>query len=88
MSASTDDRSVFPALAAPPQASRWPEVGAHLSAVSARAARLLLRSALALALPLAIFGLWWLATASMAAACTSSPRNSMADHWSYKPWCR
>lgn len=63
MSASTDDRSVFPALAAPPQASRWPEVGAHLSAVSARAARLLLRSALALALPLAIFGLWWLATA-------------------------
>lgn len=63
MSASTDDRSVFPALAKPPQASQGPDVGAHLAELSAGLARGLLRTALALSLPLAVFGLWWLATA-------------------------
>lgn len=60
MSASTDDRSVFPALALPRSENGWRQVGHQLADVSVAVTKQLLRVGLALILPLLVFGLWWL----------------------------
>lgn len=59
MSASTDDRSVFPDLVAPPQATRWPDIVAHGATAVAWLGRRVLRTGLALILPVLVWGLWW-----------------------------
>lgn len=63
MSASTDDRSVFPALAVPPTAARWPELRVNLGTAATWVGGHVLRTALALILPVLAWGLWWVTAA-------------------------
>ena len=59
MSASTDDRLVFPDVAVTPQTTRWPDIVAHGATAVAWLGGRVLRAGLAVILPVLAWGLWW-----------------------------